>query len=393
MGINDHYTVAGHQEFKEACIIAGINPLLSMEAIAKCPEEAEMGLRINDPTNPGRCYLSSKGVSKPFIPGNEGTKNLERMRKTTSLRNTQIAQKIGEFLKSQGFEKPFNYDLVLSHTPQGNVTERHLALALCQYLQEELGTPEEIRRFMRKFWPSFEDDIARDSVTLQNFLREVFIKVGGIAYVEESDKAFIDLGSMLRLHLEIGGIPSYSLIGSPLTEIERDIPFLFDWLEEHTIFAVDLFPEKVDFHRLKSIVDEARKRYFPVFVGTEHNTKDPEPLVVPLSCEEEFNPYFIASARLLLGHQIISGVSGPGFVDSQGNHSFPDREKGFSLYSKLGLVGYADKAFKALRKAPHKREILEEICSGIPHELIYDTSMNEVKFDFDENNDTFHVIC
>jgi hypothetical protein len=392
MGINDHYTVAGHQEFKEACTIAGINPLLSMEAIAKSPEETEMGLRINDPTNPGRCYLSSKGVSKPFIPGNEGTKNLERMRRTTSLRNTQIAQKIGEFLKSQGFEKPFTYDLVLSHTPQGNVTERHLALALCQYLQEELGTPEEISRFMREFWPSFDDDIARNSATLQNYLREVFIKVGGIAYVEESDEAFIDLGSMLRLHLEIGGIPSYSLIGSPLTEIERDIPFLFDWLEEHNIFAVDVFPEKIDFDRLKSIVDVAKKRYFPVFVGTEHNTKDPEPLVVPLSCEREFNPYFIASARLLRGHQIISEISGPGFVDSQGNHSFPDREKGFSLYSKLGSMGYTDKALKALRETADKGEILEEISAEIPHELIYDTSMEGVRLDFDEGNGKFDVI-
>jgi hypothetical protein len=393
MGINDHYTVAGHREFKEACTIAGIKPLLSMEAIAKSPEEAEKGLRINDPHNPGRCYVSSKGVSKPFIAGNEGTGYLEQMRYATFLRNTQIAEKIGEFLKSQGFEKPFTYDLVLSHTPQGNVTERHLALALCQYLQEEFGTPEGIIRFMRKFWTSFDEKIAHDAVELQSYLREVFIKVGGIAYVEESDEAFLDLRSMLRLHLEIGGIPSYSLIGSPLTEIERDIPFLFDWLEEHNIFAVDVFPEKVDFDRLKSIVDEAKKRYFPVFVGTEHNTKDPEPLVVPLSCKGEFNPYFIASARLLLGHQTISEISGPGFVDHQGNHQFSDRKKAFFLYSKIGLLNFTDKALQALREKIHKTEVLEEVCSEIPGELIYDASMEGIKLDFDEDGQKFPLVC
>ena len=392
MGINDHYTVAGHQEFKEACSIVRIKPLLSMEAIAKSPQEAEMGLRINDPNNPGRCYLSSKGVSKPFIPGNEGTRYLEQMRNATFLRNAEIAEKIGEFLKSQGFEKPFTYDVVLSHTPQGNVTERHLALALCQYLQEELGAPEEITRFMREFWPSFDEKIAQDSVQLQSYLREVFIKVGGKAYVAESDEAFIELGSMLRLHLEIGGIPSYSLIGSPLTEVERDIPFLFDWLEEHNIFAVDVFPEKIDFDRLKSIVDEAQKRYFPVFVGTEHNTKDPEPLVVPLSCRGEFNPYFIASARLLLGHQTISEISGPGFVDHQGNHQFSDREKAFLLYSKIGLLNFTDKALQALRETIHKREVLEEVCSEIPGELIYDASMEGIKLDFDEDSRKFRLV-
>jgi len=391
MGINDHYTIAGHQEFKEACTIAGIKPLLSMEAIAKSPEEAEMGLRINDPNNPGRCYLSSKGVSKPLIPGNEGTKNLERMRKATFVRNTEIAQKINEFLKSHGFEKPFSYDLVLSHTPRGNVTERHIALALCQYLEKELGTPEEITRFMRMFWPSFDERIVRDSVKLQNYLREVFIKVGGKAYVEESEEAFIDLRSMLRLHLEIGGIPSYSLIGSPLTEIEKDIPFLFDWLEEHNIHAVDVFPENVNFARLKSIVDEAKKRHFPVFVGTEHNTKDPVPLVAKISCNREFNPYFIASARLLLGHQIISEISGPGFVDSQSNHRFPYSKKGFCLYSKIGLVNYTEKALMAMQRTTDKTKVLEEISSGIPNELIYDTTIDRVKLDFDEDNKKFLI--
>lgn len=389
MGINDHYTVAGHQEFKEACTIAGIKPVLSMEAIAKSPREAEMGLRLNDPTNPGRCYLSSKGVSKPFIPGNEGTNYLDQMRKATFLRNAKIAEKIGKFLESEGFDRPFSFDYFLSRTLNSNATERHLALTLCEYLEEELGSSEKITDFMKRFWPSFDEKIACDSVKLQDYLREVFIKVGGKAYVKESDEAFIDLRNMLRLDLEIGGIPSYSIIGSPLTEIEKDIPFLFDWLEEHNIFAADVFPDKVDFERFKSIVDEAKKRHFPLFVGTEHNTKDPAPLVAELSCHKEFNPYLIASARLLLGHQIISEVSGPGYVDSHGNLQIPDREKGFCLYSKIGLMDYTENALRALKRTMDKIKILEEICSGIPNELIYDPSVERVKLDFSEANKKF----
>jgi hypothetical protein len=391
MGINDHYTIAGHQEFKEACIIAGIKPLLSVEAIAQSPKEAEMGLRLNDPTNPGRCYLSSKGVSKPLIPGNEGIRILEQMRELTLSRNNEIAKKISDFLQSEGFKKPFHFDLVLSYAPKGNVTERHLALALCKYLEEEFKTPEKITIFMKKFWPSFNGEIARDSVRFQNYLREVFVKVGGRAYVEESKEAFIDVKTMLKVHLEMGGIPSYSLIGSPLTEMEKNIPFLFDWLEEHNIFAVDVFPDKIDFERLKSIVDEAKKRHFPVFIGTEHNTKDPAPLVAELSCRKEFNPYFIASARLLLGHQIMSEISGLGFLNSQGYFRFPDREKCFILYSKVGLLNYTDKALSTLEKTTDKMKIVGDICSQISNEMIYISSIDPVKLDFNTQSRRFSV--
>ena len=33
LGINDHYTVAGHEEFRQACRIAGIGAAFSMEAV------------------------------------------------------------------------------------------------------------------------------------------------------------------------------------------------------------------------------------------------------------------------------------------------------------------------------------------------------------------------
>ena len=52
LGINDHYTVAGHEEFRRACAVAGIAATFSLEAVAMAREAAESGLKLNDPDNP-----------------------------------------------------------------------------------------------------------------------------------------------------------------------------------------------------------------------------------------------------------------------------------------------------------------------------------------------------
>ena len=94
LGINDHYTVAGHEEFRRACEIAGIAAGFSMEAVAVDREAAEAGLKLNDPDNPGRIYLCGKGITR--YPGTllPEMQNLARMRAALERRNQQITAKV-----------------------------------------------------------------------------------------------------------------------------------------------------------------------------------------------------------------------------------------------------------------------------------------------------------
>ena len=64
LGINDHYTVAGHDEFRRACAVAGIAATFSFEAVAMDRAAEAAGLLLNDPDNPGRVYLCGKGVTR-----------------------------------------------------------------------------------------------------------------------------------------------------------------------------------------------------------------------------------------------------------------------------------------------------------------------------------------
>ena len=43
----------------------GIFPLLNIELIGISKEDQDAGIRVNDPSNPGRTYISGKGLSFP----------------------------------------------------------------------------------------------------------------------------------------------------------------------------------------------------------------------------------------------------------------------------------------------------------------------------------------
>src|SRR5690554_5668163 len=66
VGINDFYTARGYEEWSKGCEKRSLYPLFGIELIALDQEDQQAGLRVNDPANPGRTYLSGKGMSYPF---------------------------------------------------------------------------------------------------------------------------------------------------------------------------------------------------------------------------------------------------------------------------------------------------------------------------------------
>ncbi len=65
LGINDFYTTGGYPEFAALALEHHVFPLFNIEFMALQPEEQRQGIRVNDPVNPGRTYLSGKGLKFP----------------------------------------------------------------------------------------------------------------------------------------------------------------------------------------------------------------------------------------------------------------------------------------------------------------------------------------
>ena len=340
-GINDHYTIAGHKEFGEACKILGLKAAFSIEAIAMSEEAKKKGERYNDPKNPGRIYLCGKGVVRDLKPGSPGDNLLRTMREALRERYEKMTKKANMILKKIDPSLNLTFDDVLKCTPRGNVTERHVAQAIAELLRNRFPGKSELKEFLRKLFSDVEVDVSSDAA-LQDLIRNNLLKAGGAAYVEEPPRAFPSLEKLVSLFREYGAIPTYPVLGNPITEKEADLDSLFDELESLGIFAIEVIPKRNTEERLKEILEIAEKRGFPVFNGTEHNTKSPQPLVDEKSKKKEFLPIFKRGAYLILGHQFLSNYAGIGYIDAEGKLTFEDRRFGNSFFSFLGKIVWPD---------------------------------------------------
>jgi hypothetical protein len=336
LGINDHYTVAGHEEFRQACKIAGIHAGFSMEAVGMDRAAESSRLLLNDPDNPGRVYLCAKGITRIPPETSTAAQSLARMRAALELRNREMTVKVAHLFRERLNADGPAWEDVRALTPRGNTTERHVGWAALKRLREiaaERGMPvsEAIERLCGSVPAAGADDAA-----LQIFLRGKLLKAGAPCFVRETDDAFISSEDLRAMFLAFGAIPTYPVLGNPITSGERDIEALLDRLEASGFYAIEVIPHRNTRERLTEIVAAARRRWWPVFNGTEHNTPEARPLLDPFALDAEFEPWFRQSTALMLGHQVSVSRGEPGFVGEDGRPAIADARTRFEHFNKLG---------------------------------------------------------
>lgn len=329
LGINDHYTLAGHDEFAQACRILGIRPIFSMEAIAMWEEAEAEGMTVNDPANPGRTYLTAKGVTRQFPSRSKGEADLSRMQAALLERHCQITEKLNAVVTERlGVADAVLWEDVLALTPHDQPTERHICLAVAQFLADAYPDVAARRTAVTRLVDSdVPADVLEDPAAFQDYLRGMLVKAGRPAYVEEAREAFIPVERLVSMALDLGAIPTYPVMGNPISPWEKDLGALFDRLEAANIHAIEVIPDRNAVERLRDIVQMAAQRNFPTFNGTEHNTKTAMPLVDRYYFDEEFRPHFDRGARLLLGHQALKAGGEDGYVLEDGTLPPGDREE------------------------------------------------------------------
>lgn len=320
-GINDHYTLAGHEEFGKACRIASIRPTFSLEAIAQWEEARQQGKTVNDPTNPGRTYLTAKGVTRAFADGSGGARDLAVMNTALRRRHEAMALRLAEVFRERlELEGAVTWEGVLLLTPHGQPTERHLALAAASALEARFPELEARREAAQRLLDSeVSSEALGSAAAFQDLVRARLIKAGRPAYVPEDPEAFVPVERLVSLALDLGAIPTYPVLGDPVTPWEQDLDRLFDRLEALGVHAVEVIPDRNRRERLREIVEMAAARGFPVFNGTEHNTKTPMPLVDRYFFDPEFQSHFLRGAKVLLGHQALRAAGEDGLVRDDGS--------------------------------------------------------------------------
>jgi hypothetical protein len=336
-GINDHYTIAGHPEFRTACEVAGLRAVFSVEAIAMDDESLRKKRRYNDPANPGRIYIIGKGVTRDLGVHSRENAILTDMREAIRSRNRKIVSKLDSYAAQKGFSLEFTYTDVASLTPRGNTTERHVVQAFFEKvcsLSDDLDELSEI--FSRLVDEPIRAEDVKDAAGMQNLLRAKLVRSGRPCFVEENRRAFTVIENLVRIHRGYGAIPSYGLMGNPVTEEEEDIERLIEKIRTFGIFALDLFEFRTELSRARFIIEKATELGVPAFIGTEHNTKNTLPLTGDIGKDPGLYPYLKKSADFICGHQVLSTLCGYGYLKEDGTPRFEDYHVGFDFYSRAG---------------------------------------------------------
>jgi hypothetical protein len=323
LGINDFYTTDGYDEFATLAIKYKVFPLFNIEFMALLKEEQQAGVRVNDPVNPGRMYLSGKGLSFPVKMSEFNRKKLENLQEESNLQTWQMIGKLNHFLDQINSDLQFDPNDIKRRLAKNLLRERHIATAVRMAVQENFSPEEEIRRFYHVLFQGKELKSSPDNLaSLENEIRNNLLKAGGPAYVPEDEKAFLSLEEVTGLIINAGGIPCYPvLLDDPkgnFTDFEKNWPQMADLLNEKKIFMIELIPGRNDISILKEFVRFFDQRGFVITFGSEHNTPQLDPLtitcrgLVPLDKE-----------LLEINHRGVSVIAAHQYLIASGRAGFP----------------------------------------------------------------------
>ena len=260
VGINDFYSTDGFREWHDGCAERSLYPLYGIEFMALDTGMQASGRRVNDPGNPGRIYLSGKGLAYPTTLSGRAAGELARVRREANAQTARMCEKLNAYLRSEGRAVQLDYEQIKSSLTQGLVRERHLAKAL-----------------RLAFYPDADNPAA-----LENELRSRLLKAGGPAFVPEDPTAFLPVAGVQEIIEAAGGITTYPFLGDNakggFTDFEEDLQKAADQLRALGITSAEFITTRNSTAVLEQYAGYLEDEGFIVCFGSEHNTPAMEPL-------------------------------------------------------------------------------------------------------------------
>ncbi len=351
LGASNYYDYRIYRDFADKARAAGIFPLFGLEIIVRIPELIDADMKINDPGNPGKMYISGKGINRFETLSPEADRVLGDIRRNDAMRMSAMVVRMAKVCSERGFESDIDEDKVIEMivrrhgVPRETVwlQERHLAQAFQERFFERI--PKNERQCVLAGVLGLESSaVPEDHVAVQAEFRTHLMKAGKPAFVEES---FIGFDDAVTLICQLGGIPCYPVLAdgaAPICGFEDPVEKLIDNLAARNIHFVEFISIRNCTRVLTDYVTRMREAGFVITAGTEHNTLaliDLEPAC--LSGEpvpEAVKDIFWEGACVAAAHQFVSWRGESGFVDGYGNldAEYDSAEMRIAAFSRLGAA-------------------------------------------------------
>ena len=284
LGINDFYTTAGYSAWASGCKERNLYPLFNIEFISLNEADQKAGLRVNDPGNPGRTYLSGKGLSYPFQLTEPFATQLAEVCAEANAQVQAMCGKVNEILAANDAGFALDFELIKNNLTKGSIRERHLAKALRMKLYEACNNnPLEIRILFHNLFGGKELKSEINDITgVENEIRANLLKAGGGAFVPEDSKAFLPMQTVCDIILAGGGIPTYPFLADDAkggyTDFECNLERVSTQLTERGFHSVEFITTRNGVELLEKYASYLHDQGFVVTLGSEHNTPAMEPM-------------------------------------------------------------------------------------------------------------------
>ena len=279
VGINDFYSMDGYKDWKEGCAERALFPLFGIEFISLNAEDQAAGLRVNDPNNPGRTYISGKGLAYPVILSGEEARQLADVKAESNAQVERMCVKLNEHLKTVGEEFTLDFAKIAADLTRGSIRERHLAKALRIAIAAAAGVPAD--HYAKIFGQPAKSDVS-NVAAIENEIRSRLLKAGGAAFVPEDPKAFLPMTTVQRIIEAAGGIPTYPFLADDakgnFTDFEGDLQEAADTLKKRGFRSVEFITTRNTTEVLEQYAGYLEDEGFIVSFGSEHNTPAMEPI-------------------------------------------------------------------------------------------------------------------
>lgn len=345
LGINDFYTTAGYESWAAECVKRKLYPLFNIEFISLNEADQKAGLRVNDPGNPGRTYLSGKGLSYPFKLAEPFATQLKEVREEANAQVESMCAKLNDVLTAcnAGFSLDFNW--IRDELTMGSIRERHLAKALRLKSYEACDNDEAAIQalFSDLFGGKDLKSAVKDFAGVENEIRGNLLKAGGAAFVAEDPKAFLPMQTVCDIILAAGGIPTYPFLADDAkggyTDFEGDLEKVAQTLTERGFNSVEFITTRNGVELLEKYASYLHDQGFVVTFGSEHNTPAMEPIELfarnstPLT--DTLKRINYEGACVVAAHQHLVAQGLQGYVDAQGKADRSKRAEFIALGDQL----------------------------------------------------------
>jgi hypothetical protein len=325
LGINDFYVTDGYAGFIENCRKYHLFPLLNVELIGISKEDQMAGVRVNDPNNPGRTYISGKGLAFPSVLPVKLKQKLDRVVKESNHQVARMTDLVNRWLEYHQTGISLSVDEIMKEHARELLRERHLAKALRVKIGQMAESDEEYYKLLERVYGGNPSQKRRDDVAgIEEELRARLLKAGAPAFVPEDEKAFMNLEEIIAIIEDAGGIPTYPMLldgaAGGITEFESDRERLLITLKNRGFRSVEMIPLRNRIEVLKSYAEYFYDNGFVVSFGTEHNTTAMLPLTVSCRDQEPLDEKLLHisyhGAAYLAAHQYLFATEGAGYPQS-----------------------------------------------------------------------------